>query len=121
MNPEKTIIIYDGSCNICVGGTDWLSRMDSTGKFLLMPYQDENFLKRYPAINPNDCELYMHVITPEKKIYKGADAFAEVWMRLNGWTKIIGWLMKLPVIIHIARLLYPMIAKNRYLIGGKKK
>ena len=116
----KPLVIYDGECNICAGNLPWLHRLDWFRIFDDLPYQSPELHVRHPQIRPEDCERALHVIFPNGKIYTGFDATREVFLRMP-LTCLIGLVMAIPPLRQILRRLYPILARNRYRIGGKCK
>ena len=115
--PKKPVVIYDGTCGICAGNLKWLHRLDTLKKFDAMPYQTENLLARFPHLKMEECEKAMHVVFPDGKTYTGSDGFREVFLRMP-MMFIIGLIMSIPPVPLILRKLYPVLARNRYRVGG---
>jgi predicted DCC family thiol-disulfide oxidoreductase YuxK len=113
----KPLVIYDGQCNICAGNLPWLYRLDWLKKFDALPFQSDEVYRRYPGVARADCEHALHVAFPNGSIYKGADAFRAVFLRMPA-TAVVGLLMSIPPILWLFEKLYPLLARNRYRIGG---
>jgi len=110
---SKTIVFYDHSCNMCVGLTGWISKLDDKKQFELVPYQDAVYLRQYPQLDPLKMEKQIHVITEKKKILAGADAMLEIWRKIGHFTSPLAYLLRIPPFIWLARPLYNLIAKYR--------
>lgn len=115
--PTKPVVIYDGGCNICAGNLKWLYRLDTLKKFEALPYQTEHLTEMFPGLRLEECEKSMHLVFPNGKIYTGSDAFREVFLRMPLMFPI-GLVMWIPPLAWLLRKLYPILARNRYRIGG---
>jgi predicted DCC family thiol-disulfide oxidoreductase YuxK len=110
---KQTIVFYDKSCPLCVGVTGWLHKIDHKKQFKLEPYQQSEILKRFPQIEPADCERQIHIINQKGKLMRGADAMFEVWRKSGHWTSFLGVIFRLPPFIWLARPIYRLVAKYR--------
>lgn len=115
--PVKPVVLYDGTCGICAGNLKWLYRLDTRKKFDAMPYQTEGLTQLFPDVKPEECEKTMHLVFPDGRIYTGTDAFREVFLRMPRMF-VVGLIMSIPPIPWILRKLYPLLARNRYKLGG---
>ncbi len=115
---QKPVVVFDGSCGLCTGGTKWLLCLDWLHRFDLVPYQDERLYSNFPEIKLSDYEKALYVIFPNRKSYSGADAFREIFLRMP-LTFVAGMLMLIPPLPWILRKLYPILARNRYRLGGR--
>jgi predicted DCC family thiol-disulfide oxidoreductase YuxK len=110
---NKTIVFYDGGCSMCVGITGWISKLDGKRQFELIPYQNGDYLKAYPQINPADCEKEIHVVTRNGNVIRGADAMLEIWRTLGHPTSFFAYVFRLPPFIWIGRFIYRIVARYR--------
>ena len=115
---KKPLIIYDGSCGLCTGGTKWLHYLDWFNRFEIAPYQDKSLPSLFPKISLPAYEEAVHVIFPNEKVYKGADALRIIFLRMP-LTFIFGIIAAIPPMPWILRRLYPILARNRYRLGGR--
>jgi predicted DCC family thiol-disulfide oxidoreductase YuxK len=115
--PAKPVVIYDGGCNICAGNLKWLYRLDTLKKFEALPYQTERLTEIFPALKIEECQKSMHLVFPNGKIYTGSDAFCQIFLRMPLMFPV-GLVMWLPPVAWLLRRLYPILARNRYRIGG---
>lgn len=116
--PQKPVVIYDGACGICAGNLKWLYRLDTLRKFDAMPYQAKDLALLFPSLNIEDCHNAMHLVFPDGRIYIGTDAFRQIFLRMP-LMFVVGLMMSIPPVPWILRRLYPILARNRYRIGGK--
>lgn len=111
-------VIYDGHCGMCSSGATLLKKIDWLNNFTYIPYQDLALYIRYPKLNPAACEQALHVIMPDGEIIAGANAIRAVLWR-TPLTFLVAWVLMLPPLPWVFRKLYPVIAKNRYLISDR--
>lgn len=114
---RRPLVVYDGECGICAGNLPWLGRLDWLEVFDALPYQSEETYRRVPALRRSECEQALQLALPDGKIFSGADAFREVFLRMPAlWPA--GVLMAAPPVAALLRRLYPILARNRYRLGG---
>ena len=110
---DKLVVLYDGGCRMCVGVTGWLSRIAYKDQFLLVPYQDSDFLSQHPEIDPAQCEKEIHVIDPQGHISRGADAMLNILKASGHWSRFLVPVLQVPPFIWLGRLVYKLIARYR--------
>jgi predicted DCC family thiol-disulfide oxidoreductase YuxK len=115
---SRPLVVYDGACGICAGNLPWLYRLDWLQVFDALPYQSDEVYRRVPRLTRAECETALQLALPDGRIYSGADAFREVFLRMPG-TAPVGALMALPPLGGLLRRLYPVLARNRYKLGGQ--
>jgi alginate O-acetyltransferase complex protein AlgI len=114
---EKPLVIYDGTCGFCAGNLKWLHRLDWLGAFDDAPYQADKIYRRFPHVKKTDCEEVLHLALPNGKVYRGTDALREVMLRMP-LSLPVGLLLSIPPFPYLFGRLYPVIARNRYRLGG---
>lgn len=110
---EQTIVLYDGACKMCVGFSGWLAKLDDSKQFKLLPFQDNAVRQLFPNISEMEYQQAIHVITPTKKILRGADAVLQIWIELNRISSPIAYVFRVVPFIWIARLIYRLVARFR--------
>ncbi|MBN4081557.1 DUF393 domain-containing protein [bacterium AH-315-C07] len=114
----KSKIIYDGMCNFCQGWINWLLKVADPRDFELISCNYINSIELSHEITEEACNKYIHVITPENKMYWGADAVREIWLKVDHWSRPVAYLLKLPGIIQLARIGYDLVSRNRHKLPG---
>lgn len=109
---SRPLVIYDGGCRICTGSLTWLQRLDRDHLFEARPLQDERIYAEYPGLTRAACEEAIHVLLPDGRIFRGAEAIREIALRLP-LTRPLGRLMGLSVLRPLSRRLYGWIARHR--------
>lgn len=113
----RWLVLYDGTCGLCRGSRRGLERLDWLKQFEWIPYQDAEVQRRAPGLDPNALAREMHVLSPQGRIYRGADALGVLFRRAPLlWP--LGAIMWLPPVLWLARKLYPIIARNRLRIAS---
>ncbi|MGH9750404.1 MAG: thiol-disulfide oxidoreductase DCC family protein [Candidatus Polarisedimenticolia bacterium] len=113
----RPLVVYDGACGICAGNLPWLHRLDWLGFFDDLPYQSEEVYRLFPHLRRSACEQALQLAFPDGRVHAGADAFREVFLRMPA-TLPAGLLMAIPPLPWLLRRLYPLLARNRYRLGG---
>jgi len=124
MNPidiynDKSILFFDGVCNLCDGFVQWTIKRDPDGIFHYASLQSDfakTFLKD-TQLNRHDISTV--VLYQEGKIYAESDVALEMSKKLG-----LPWSLAYPfkLIPRIVRDgIYRWVARNRYRWFGKKE
>lgn len=113
----KTIVLFDGVCNLCNGVVQFIITQDKAGVFQFASQQSEigqALLEAHqlPAMNTV-------VLIDGVKVYTRSDAVLEIMKRLpTPWS----WLGGLKIIPNFLRdAVYKLIARYRYNIFGRRE
>lgn len=113
---RRAVLVYDGTCGLCRGGTAWISRRMVAGQLELLPCQAAERRARYPWMDERACLEAMQLILPDGRVLAGDAAIPEILRRLRGWR----WLaraFRLPGMEWLAPRLYAWVARHRYQIS----
>jgi predicted DCC family thiol-disulfide oxidoreductase YuxK len=110
-------LLYDGACRICTAQAHGLLRYDSEHRIALLALGSPAIRARYPQIVPVDAQRWMHIVGPDGRIWRGADA-VRLALLLVPLGRALGALLYLPGAMRLARPLYNWFARNRYRFGG---
>ena len=118
-NDQKSIILFDGICNLCNASVRFILKRDQTKKFLFASLQSDaakEILLQQPSKKNN---LDTIILIDNGKIYERSTAAIKIGTKLGWMFKwvYVGYL--LPVKVRDA--LYNWIAKNRYKWFGKRE
>ncbi|MDN3203050.1 thiol-disulfide oxidoreductase DCC family protein [Algoriphagus sediminis] len=115
---EKSIILFDGVCNLCNSSIDFIIQRDKNDKFLVGPLQEKlggELTKKFDI--PEDY-LDSLVLIENDQIFFKSTAALKIARNLSG-----GWPAFYPL-IYLPKVLrdpvYDWIARNRYKWFGKK-
>lgn len=107
------IVLYDGSCSLCLRSVFILSMLDSLRRLKLVDFRDEKLRLKYAKDIPaRNLDLAVHVRFPNSRTFAGFDAFRELT-----WHLPLLWLtlpfLYLPLALPLGRYCYKGIAKRR--------
>ena len=119
---EKLYIIYDGTCNLCLGTVRKLKELHSHAILRFVSIQSfEDSYEEIPNIESIPLERLMskmHVVEQNGDIYAGADGVVRILRTVRGFTWL-GLLYRIPGMWGFANVLYRFIAARRYEWFGK--
>ena len=111
------MLLYDGHCRFCTAQGRNMLRLARPGAIELVSFQEEGVLARFHGLTHEACMKAMQLVAPDGRVFSGAEAA----VRALG-TRAIGklaYIYYVPLIRQLADLIYWIIAKNRYRLGGK--
>jgi predicted DCC family thiol-disulfide oxidoreductase YuxK len=115
---EKSIILFDGVCNLCNGFVNFLIVRDKQNKFQFGSLQSQKvqeLLKRY-HYSTNDISTVL--LIENNKLYSKSTAVLKILRQMDGgWPLMYGFII-LPKLFR--DFFYQLIAKNRYKLFGRK-
>jgi predicted DCC family thiol-disulfide oxidoreductase YuxK len=115
-------VIYDGTCNLCVGLVQLLEKLDQGAQFRYVPMQDAATLERY-AITPADCEggmILIDIQAPERR-WQGAAAAEEIGQLLPLGQGFVQAYRALPGVKPAGDQIYAFVRDRRYDLFGKRR
>ncbi|CAM3321219.1 DUF393 domain-containing protein [Paenibacillus lupini] len=114
---EKLYVVYDGTCNLCIGTVTKLKELSSNAELIFVPIQSlRNAGNAVPGIEQAaETELYekMHVTDEKGRLYAGADGVVRILRTIAGF-RLLAALYRLPGMSKLGDFLYRYIAKRRY-------
>lgn len=109
------LLIYDGDCGFCTTSAQWYARRAQTDASIEM----------WQALDLNEVGLSAEQTSSsvwfraaDGSLSSGADACAQAMQAVPSLWKLTGRLLALPGVIHLARIVYPVIAANRHRLPG---
>ncbi|UCE24731.1 MAG: DUF393 domain-containing protein [Candidatus Zixiibacteriota bacterium] len=105
-------VIYDDNCPLCLAAIGQVRQLDRLGLVNLVALSDVT--GRAASALPAHRKLLeqMHLVTPEGRVYRGADAVG-VLARVLPKSRYIGNFILLPGVRQLARIIYRLIARHR--------
>lgn len=115
---KKSVILFDGVCNLCNGFVQFVIDRDQDGYFSFTSLQGEFAHRSMLSGDMEDSKLMGSIILLENdKVYYRSTAILKIAKRLNGLWPLLYGLIIVPTFIR--DLIYKLIAKNRYKWFGK--
>ncbi len=117
--PDFPIILFDGYCNLCSSGVQFVLNRDKKGIFRFLPMQSEriNILNEKYSFDLGIPETV--ILIEGNKFYKRSGAVLRILRRLNFPLNLLWGLIIIPVFIRDP--VYSWIAKNRFRWFGKRQ
>lgn len=112
------LLIYDGDCGFCTSTAQWYSTRAALGASVA-PWQSLN-LDEF-GLTESQAASQVWYRTSEGEITGGADAAARAMQDAPQPWRTIGLLTALPGVIHGARAIYPLVARNRHRLPGSAR
>jgi predicted DCC family thiol-disulfide oxidoreductase YuxK len=107
-------IFYDSSCPLCNQEMSKLKEHDQNGKLILVDCSAAGFVSPADAPAKEKMMQLLHVLTADGLWVVGVPAFRLAYAGV-GFSFVVNWLDK-PHVMRLMNRLYPLIARNRYLI-----
>lgn len=115
---NKSIILFDGVCNLCNSSVQFILKRDYKKQFLFASLQSDAATKLLLQLNYKNNDLNSIVLIEGNKIYTKSTAALKIAKKLN---LIWNWLYVFIIIPKRLRdFIYDFIAKNRYKWFGKR-
>jgi predicted DCC family thiol-disulfide oxidoreductase YuxK len=121
MNKEtaKTVILFDGVCNLCNSSVQFILKRDRKNRFLFGSLQGkagQHYLQQF-RLPANDFNSF--ILVEGEKSYTRSAAVLHMLNRLGGPWRLFYVFMIIPPFIRNG--VYNTIARNRYKWFGKKE
>lgn len=117
--PEKSIILFDGVCNLCNGFVTFIIPRDRKNHFQFGSLQSPNLTELLRTHNYTTSELSTVILLEDGKLYTRSAAVLRIARTLGGIWSLAYPLIFLPSFIRDG--LYDWVARNRYRIFGRKE
>jgi predicted DCC family thiol-disulfide oxidoreductase YuxK len=112
VEPER-VLIYDAQCRLCVTAKEGMERLGKDLDVRWVPYQSNEAVRRLGAEYRAGRPGVAFLVEPDGTIKKGLDAFLPLLPGLRGG-RLLGGLMRIPLLRPLAYLIYRLIARYRY-------
>ncbi|MDN3644182.1 thiol-disulfide oxidoreductase DCC family protein [Lutimonas halocynthiae] len=115
---QKTIILFDGICNLCNGAVQFLLKRDVNEQFLFASLQSDaakNILLQY---NVKKIKMDSIIFIEDDQLYQKSTAVLKICRYLNWPWTMISFAGILP--LRFRDKIYDVIAKHRYKWFGRK-
>lgn len=115
---QQSLIVFDGVCVLCSSFVGWVLQHDKGEKFLFTMAQSDLGQVLYDHFDLDRSEFETNLVIINGRVYEKLDAMIAV-------LEAIGWPWRLAVFLRPFPLffknwIYDRIAKNRYVLFGKR-
>ncbi|MDK2970963.1 MAG: hypothetical protein PWP23_718 [Candidatus Sumerlaeota bacterium] len=119
---EKPVVLYDGTCKLCVTSTDQMRSMDTEGAIDWRELHEPAVRRMFPGIDWVRAEEEIHLVHRDGRIVTGARAVADIGELIGGEVgKAAAAAMKIPGVRDAADIVYHIVSQNRHRIMGKNE
>jgi len=119
LDQQKSIILFDGVCNLCNGLVQFVLPRDNNKQFHFAALQSETgtLLQKQFGFDPNDLNTF--IIIQKDKVLTRSSAALFLLQNLGGlWSLMrIFWIIPRP----LRDAVYNFVSKNRYRWFGKQE
>jgi predicted DCC family thiol-disulfide oxidoreductase YuxK len=115
---DKSIILFDGVCNLCNGAVQFILKRDHKDHFVFASLQSEigkQLLLKHQVVT--NVETF--ILIQNNKWFSQSDAALEIARKLSGAWPVLYALKIFPRLIRDG--VYNWISRNRYRFFGKKE
>lgn len=112
----RPVLVYDGECSFCRAQIARIRRMDAHAAFEYLPRRAPGLTDRFPQLAGGDLKTGMRLITPDSRVFVGADAVHQIARRLPRWRRL-AWLYHMPGFAALARRGYAWVSAHRRSLG----
>lgn len=115
---NKSIILFDGVCNLCNNSVNFIIKHDKNNKFLFASLQSDAAEEILLHFNLNKNKLNTIILIQKEEVYERSTAVLLIFKQLNGFLRHLYVFLIIPK--KIRDFVYNIIAKNRYNWFGKR-
>ncbi len=115
---KKSIILFDGVCNLCNNSVQFVIKRDNKQQFLFASLQSDAATKLLLQFYSKKIEIQSIVLIEENKVYDKSTAALRIARKLNPLWNVLYIFIIVPK--SLRDLVYDFIAKNRYKWFGKQ-
>jgi predicted DCC family thiol-disulfide oxidoreductase YuxK len=112
------IILFDGFCNFCNRTVHIIIEHDKDAQFQFAASQSISGIDMLQKFNLNQASIASVILIDNEKVYTKTDAVIQIATQLSGWPRLFMGLKFVPK--PLRDFGYDLIAKNRYVLFGKK-
>ena len=117
---HKQLVLFDGVCNLCDSGVQYIIKHDKKDVFMFTALQSETGKQIIKQFNIDSYKMDSILLyAPEKGISYKSSAALKIALKLGFPLNLLGVFLIIPICIR--NWVYDFIAKNRYKWYGKKE
>lgn len=114
----KPVVVYDGECSFCQWSVRRVARLDRLAQFDVIPRQAPGLDERFPVLAQSDFSTGLRLLCIDGSVHVGADAVYQIYRRLPPF-HLLAWLYRVPLLHHLFRAGYALIARYRFRVFGR--
>lgn len=118
MDPAKSVLLFDGVCNLCNSSVQFILARDPKAKFRFASLQSDEGQALLQEFEDRPSDLSSVVLIEDGQLYTRSDAALRVARQLSGGWPLLYAFIVLPRALRDA--VYDWIARNRYRWFGKR-
>lgn len=115
---NKSIILFDGVCNLCNSSVNFIIKHDKNEHFLFASLQSDVAKELLLQFTSKKIKIDSIILIEDGVIYEKSTAALKISTYLNGGFKLLYSFILIPLFIRDS--IYDYVAKNRYKWFGKK-
>ncbi len=115
---SKSVIFFDGVCNLCNGAVNFIIDRDSENKYMFSSLQSAEAKEILSPKNINPDELHSIILLDDGKVYSKSEAVLKIAKNLGSPWKFFYYFRFIPV--GIRDFIYDIVARYRYSWFGKR-
>jgi predicted DCC family thiol-disulfide oxidoreductase YuxK len=115
---DKSIILFDGVCNLCNASVNFVIKHDKKAQFLFASFQSDAAKEILLHFNLKNLNGGTVILVEGQKVYDKSKAALKIAKRLDGGYKAFYAFIIVPKFFR--DWVYDIIAKNRYRWFGKR-
>ena len=116
---NKSIVLFDGVCNLCNNSVQFIIKRDLKKHFLYASLQSDAAKDLLLQYNVNNSQPESIILLKQDKVYYKSSAILEIFRGLGGLWPIFYGLIIIPKFIRDP--IYNLIARHRYRWFGKRE
>jgi len=116
---NKSIILFDGVCNLCNASVNFVIKHDKKAQFLFASFQSDAAKEILLHFNLKNLDVNTVILVESQKVYDKSTAVLKIAKQLDGGNKAFYAFFIIPKIFR--DWIYDIIAKNRYRWFGKRE
>ncbi len=118
MSSGRSVVLFDGVCNLCNASVDFILKRDKANRFLVGALQEDAAKKFLSRFEVNSDYLDSLVLIEDGKIFFRSTAALKIAKNLSGFWPFLYVFMVIPTFLRDR--VYNWIGRNRYRWFGKK-
>ena len=109
-------VYYDGACSLCRRQMARYRERDQRARLLFQDITDHQFHAGRYGLDIGELQRAIHVVDRAGRVARGADAVVWIWWATG--SRLLPILMRIPGINILAKRLYKLVARGRYLVSS---